>query len=55
VKLKVQNQTHHLELPGPDEIFTAFATICPVTNGGKFDQSIFDQSRTRPSDEAISD
>mgnify|MGYP003649999420 CR=1 FL=1 len=42
IHLKARNTTYNLELPGPDAVFTAFAKICPVTNGGKFDQSIIE-------------
>ena len=44
VKLKFQNKTYDLELPGKDKVFVAFAKTCPITNGGTFDASIFDQA-----------
>lgn len=43
VRLKVRDKTYDLEIPEPDAVFTAFARICPVTNGGKFDQSIIEK------------
>jgi len=45
VQLKVQNNTYNIALPGTDEAFSRFAKKCPVINGGKFDQSIFDQDQ----------
>lgn len=47
VTLKARNKTYNLEIPGKDPVFKAFAKICPVTNGGKFDQSIFDRVQAR--------
>ena len=52
VQLKVQNQTYDLELPGTDETFTRFAQTCPMTNGGKFDQSVFDRAAVTQTDSA---
>ena len=54
VQLKVQNQTYDLALPGVDDIFTRFAKTCPVTNGGKFDQPIFDLPANTQRDSANS-
>lgn len=42
VTLKIKGKTHELEMPPKDPVFVAFAKICPITNGGKFDMSIFD-------------
>jgi hypothetical protein len=44
VTLKFQGKTYDLGLPGKDKVFVSFAKTCPVTNGGKFDYSIFDQA-----------
>lgn len=52
VRLKVRNQTYDLEIPDADETFTRFAQICPMTNGGTFDQSIFDRSAVTQTDSA---
>lgn len=43
VTLKFQGKTYVLNLPGKDKVFVSFAKTCPITNGGKFDMSIFDQ------------
>lgn len=50
VQLKVQNKTHNIALPGTDEAFSRFARTCPVTNGGKFDQSLFDKAQIADTD-----
>lgn len=42
VSIKVQGKTHVLEIPAKNDVFVSFAKICPVTNGGTFDRSIFD-------------
>jgi hypothetical protein len=42
VSIKVQGKTHNLEIPAKNDVFVSFAKICPVTNGGTFDRSIFD-------------
>ena len=42
VSIKVQGKTHHLEIPAKNDVFVSFAKICPVTNGGTFDRTIFD-------------
>ena len=42
VSIKVQGKTHDLEIPAKNDVFVSFAKICPVTNGGTFDRSIFD-------------
>ena len=41
--LKVMGKTYDLQLPQPNKDLSAFAKTCPITNGGKFDPSIFDQ------------
>jgi len=43
VSIKVKGVTYNLEIPQKDDAFTSFVKSCPVTNGGKFDRSIFDQ------------
>ena len=47
VTLKVKGKTHDVELPGQDDAFVAFARSCPITNGGSFDDSIFEAARVR--------
>ncbi|KCZ87294.1 hypothetical protein HHI_16165 [Hyphomonas hirschiana VP5] len=42
VSIKVQGSTYDLEIPDKDDAFIAFARICPTTNGGTFDNSIFE-------------
>lgn len=42
VQLKVQGKQHDLALPEKNDAFVAFAKFCPVTNGGKFDESHFE-------------
>lgn len=42
VSIKVQGKTYDLEIPAKNDVFVSFAKICPVTNGGTFDRSIFD-------------
>lgn len=43
IQLKFQNTTYALTVPPTDSIFTSFAKVCPVTNGGNFDMTIFDR------------
>jgi hypothetical protein len=45
VQLKVRNKTYDLAVPGVDPVFTMFAKTCPVTNGGTFDESIFENAK----------
>jgi len=47
VTLKVKGKTHDVDIPGQDEAFAAFAKSCPITNGGSFDDSIFEAARVR--------
>jgi hypothetical protein len=42
VQLKVQGKQRNLALPAKNDVFIAFAKFCPVTNGGKFDVSVFE-------------
>lgn len=42
VKLKFQGTTYDVDIPAKDKTLVSFAKICPVTNGGTFDHSIFD-------------
>tara|TARA_R110002126_G_scaffold249086_1_gene392019 strand:+ start:820 stop:1425 length:606 start_codon:yes stop_codon:yes gene_type:complete len=41
VQLKVKGKKRDLALPEKNDVFVAFAKFCPVTNGGKFDASVF--------------
>lgn len=45
VHLKIKGDTFDLALPGKGPAFVSFAKTCPITNGGTFDQSIFDRFR----------
>ena len=42
VTLKVKGKTYTLALPAQDKTFVAFAKTCPTTNGGTFDNAIFE-------------
>ena len=42
VQLKVKGKKRDLSLPEKNDVFVAFAKFCPVTNGGKFDVSVFE-------------
>lgn len=44
VTLKAQGKTYDIELPGKDKVFVSFAKMCPITNGGNFDNSIFEKA-----------
>lgn len=46
VSIKVQGKTYDLEIPAKNNVFKSFAKTCPVTNGGKFDYSIFEDALT---------
>jgi hypothetical protein len=48
VSIKVQGKTHDLEIPAKNDVFVSFAKVCPVTNGGTFDRSIFDGETASP-------
>lgn len=42
VQLKVKGKERDLALPEKNDVFVDFAKFCPVTNGGKFDVSVFE-------------
>lgn len=41
MKLKFQGTTYAIDIPAKDKTLVSFAKVCPVTNGGTFDRSIF--------------
>jgi hypothetical protein len=43
VTLKAQNKTNAIALPPVDDVFKDYVNVCPLTNGGKMDLSIFEQ------------
>lgn len=47
VQLKVKGKTYDLEFPEKNQVFIDFAKTCPMTNGGNFDSSIFEEAEAR--------
>ena len=43
ITLKFRSTVHDLNVPPVDNAFKSFAKVCPVTNGGEFDMTLFDR------------